>query len=225
MKKVTAIVAGIFFTASAFAQLSWGVQGTGTLSNATFKVVEDITPEKKMKITPGGGLVVQYQVSGKFAIRSGINFLQQGIKLSASEVPAGGGMPSVSIQSNSKLNYLQLPVSFLYTMPAGEAQLYAGAGSYLNYGISGKTITRTVYETTTGKEVSEDTEDVFKAAAGNESMFKRVDLGVSVIAGIKFSNGMFANAGYQVGLSNIDRSEGYSYKNRGLQITIGYFLQ
>jgi hypothetical protein len=48
---------------------------------------------------------------------------------------------------------------------------------------------------------------------------------VSLLAGVRLPGGVFANVGYQYGLSNISGDEDNVYKNRGLQLSIGYFFK
>jgi hypothetical protein len=225
MKKVVAIVAGVIITSTSFAQFSVGVQGIGNLSDAKYTVSGGLGLTKKAKVAPGGGFVAQYQLNEKFAIRSGINFLQHGLKLTAFEPSSGGDAPSILVDANSTLNYLQVPVNFLYTVPVASMQLFAGAGPYFNYGISGKTKLKMTLTSPYINETVEEKDDLFKEETPDETSLKRFDFGVGAVAGVKFNNGMFVNAGYQLGLSNIDKTEGNTYKNRGLQLTIGYFFK
>ena len=61
----------------------FGVQATGNLGNARIKDMADFSYCKSMQVKPGGGLVAAYGINDKIAIRSGINFLQHGVRIKA----------------------------------------------------------------------------------------------------------------------------------------------
>lgn len=225
MKKVFTVLAAFTISAPAFSQVSFGVQGIGNLSKAKIKAEEMVNLHQSSILLPGAGIVAEINFGNNLAIRTGINFLQQGLKLKG-EISGDFGeeITSVNFEGKSTLNYLQVPVNFLYNFPAGDNQFYVGAGGYASYGLSGKNkITTTVKMNNGEKEVESDDSDPFEKD-GDETGLKRGDFGVNALAGIKFVNGLFVNVGYQLGLSNISGGEEGEYKNRGLQLTLGYFL-
>lgn len=223
MKKLVILFAGVVLTATAFSQVSVGIQGIGNLGSAKFTADELSSYSKTMKAMPGGGIVADVQLTDKVAIRTGINFLQTGVKLKASEEGTAGEIDKVDVEATTKLNYLQVPLNLMYTSSGSAIKFFAGAGPYFSYGISGKLkATSTTHYSSGETEVEKDESDAFKKVEG-ESLFKRADVGVGAIAGVKFPNGMFANVGYQYSLANISKGDG-SYKSRGLQLTIGYFF-
>jgi Outer membrane protein beta-barrel domain len=225
MKKVIAILAGISIAAVCNAQLSLGVQGIGNLGDMKITTSDAQNLSKKMKAMPGGGLTVQYGISNRIAIRSGVNFLQQGTKLTIDSPSPGGDMPAVKATADITLNYLQVPVYALYTINLSKLQFFAGGGGYVNYGIGGKLKSKGVYVSNYGTEAFEEKTDPFKSENGDNAAFKRTELGVGAIAGLRLPNGLFANIGYQLGLSNISNQDGDTFKNRGLQLSIGYFFR
>lgn len=223
MKKLIILFAGALVTATAFSQVSVGVQGIGNLGSAKFTADELKSYDKTMKAMPGAGIVADIQLTDKVAIRTGINFLQTGVQLKATQDGVPGEIDNIHLEATTKLNYLQVPLNLMYTSSGSAIKFFAGAGPYFSYGISGKLkSTATTHYSSGETEVEKEESDAFKKVEG-ESLFKRTDLGVGAIAGIKFPNGMFANVGYQYSLANINKGEG-SYKSRGLQLTIGYFF-
>ncbi|MGG9964184.1 porin family protein [Ferruginibacter sp. SUN106] len=226
MKKLITILAGIVLSASAFAQLSIGVHGTGNLSSAALNTDNFIHPVKKARVLSGAGIVVNFAASEKVSLRSGINFLQHGVKITNSiESDPGNGFTIIKFEGTTDLNYLQVPVNILYTIPVNNFQLFAGGGPYCSFGISGKvkSTTTTIFNGTT--EIIKSEQDAFKKEADNGAGFKRADYGVGAVAGIMLPNRLYGNIGYQLSFANIDDEEGGKYKNRGLQLTIGYFFQ
>ena len=220
MKKMMLVAIGMMFAVAGFSQFSVGVQAIGNLGNASVKNIADVSFTKKMKLAPGGGVVLQYDISDRLSIRSGVNYLQQGVTLKAKLDPAA----NVKATAENKLHYLQVPVNVLYNFPVGNFKLYAGAGGYVNYGISGESKQTTILKTPEGdEEVSIEKLKAFKKESDGGAGLKKIDYGASALAGIKFNNGLFANVGYQLSLRNISEGDG-KYKNRGLQLSVGYFF-
>jgi hypothetical protein len=222
MKKMILLVAAMAITVAGFSQLSIGLQGTGSLADAKIKNETDFDYRTKMKAMPGAGVVVQYAFSKNFAIRTGANYQQNGVTLKAT-VDESVNMKLV-LENN--LNYVQIPVNFLYTVPVSKLQFFIGGGGYISYGVSGKskiTLTHTM------PDGSQDTykEDVkaFEKEEDGGAGLKKTDYGVGAIAGLRFGRKLFANVGYQFSLANIAESDEGQYKNRNLQFTIGYFFR
>lgn len=224
MKRVFALMIGIASTASAFSQLSLGLHATGNLSDASIKTFDFVNPTKKSRVLPGGGVVVDYKVSPSITLRSGVNFLQQGVKMNAKMEDFGEQLTIIETQAKANLSYLQVPLNLLYTTK-GSISFYAGGGPYASFGISGKTKQETTYKYEDGTSETEKEEgDAFKKDENGDAAFKRFDYGVGVLAGVKLPGGLFAHVGYQLSLGNISKTSEEKYKHRGLQLTVGYYL-
>lgn len=216
MKKTFFLIAATVVSAMSFAQITFGVQATGNLSTASVGDYEDAVYRKSFRALPGAGAGVQYDFSKNVAIRSGVNFLQSGTTIKTKLE----GESTVNLKLQSKLNYVQVPVHLIYQVPVGGLRLYAGGGAYWNYGVSGSSsLTTTDEEGSIVEKIK-----AFKKQDKGGLGFKRSDVGVSAIAGLKLPNGLFANVGYQLGLSNLDPDANSTYRNRGLQLTVGYFF-
>lgn len=223
MKKISLLIAGISVSLLAMSQLSVGIHGTGNLADAKFKTVNDFDYKSKMRAMPGAGIDLQYAFSKHMAIRTGANYLQNGVTLTATVDET----VNMKVNIKNSLHYVQVPVNLLYTVPVGGLQFFAGGGGYFNYGISGKSKSKLSHEMPDGNEsVVEEEVDAFKKEEDGGGGFSKSDYGVGVLAGIRLAGGLFVNAGYQLSLANIDDRDGDNkYKNRGLQLTIGYFFR
>lgn len=221
MKKFILSATAIIFSAASFAQFSFGIQGTGNLGSASIKTTDGPDFRKTMKALPGAGVVVQYAINEHLAIRSGVNYLQNGVTLKTTidETVA------TKVVVENKLNYIQVPLNVLYTVPFSRVQFFAGTGGYISYGISGKSKATFRYTMPDG-HVAVETEETkaFKKENDGGAGLKKTDFGVGALAGIRLGSGLFANVGYQLSLANISGSDGVKYKNRGLQLTVGYFF-
>ena len=224
MKRVVVLLIGVVTTLNSFAQLSIGVQGTGNLSDAHVEAADLFT--KKSKVLPGAGIVADLTLSPSLTVRTGVNFLQQGVQLNSTLPWGGDGQPEeTSLKATAKLNYLQVPVNVLFTTKGKGIQLFAGGGPYASFAVSGKTKLETTYKFSDGSvETEKETNDPFKKDEDGETTFKRLDYGVGVLAGLKLSNSLFASLGYQFSLANINKGDDGKYKHRGLQLSVGYYL-
>ena len=221
MKQIVLAISGLVISLAGYSQLSFGLQGTGGLSNARISNVNDFDFKKKMRAMPGAGVVVQYDLTKNFALRSGINYQQNGVTLKATTTQEF----EMKVELENTLHYVQVPVNALFILPVGGLKLYGGAGGYVGYGISGASRSTITYTDLDGKkEVTKEKFKAFKKEEDGGANLKKTDFGASVLAGIQLPGGLFANAGYQLGLSNISDGEAGKYRNRNLQLSIGYFF-
>jgi hypothetical protein len=224
MKKVLTLMIGIVTTATSFSQVSLGIQGTGNLSDAKVESADLLSPKKKMRMLAGAGIVADIQFSPAVAVRTGINYLQNGISLTSSLDGVPGEIDEMSVTGKINLHYLQVPLNVLFTSK-GRIQFYAGGGPYFSYALSGKTKLETTIKFADGTVVKDRAEaDVFEEDENGETNWRRTDYGVGALAGVKLPGGLFANVGYQFSLANLDKTDESEYRNRGLQLTIGYYL-
>jgi hypothetical protein len=220
MKKIVGLLTGVILSAGSFAQVQIGIQGTGNLATAQIKFEELLDYSKNMKALPGGGIVAQIGINKSLAIRTGVNFLQHGVVLKATET----GEIDTKVKLENNLNYLQVPVNVLFRAPLPGITLYVGGGGFFNYGISGKSKYTVTYTVPGGDDIVESEKvDAFKKEQDGGAGLKKTDYGISALAGIQFGK-LFANVGYQLSLANIAEAEVGEYKNRGLQLTIGAFF-
>ena len=191
--------------ATAFSQnIKWGIQaGTAIASQQAKQSGISITSDSKIGFTLG--VLSDISITDNFAFQPGLNFTQKGSKFSDSDG-----------EVTQTLNYVDLPLNFLYHAPAGKGKFFAGLGPVVNYGISGK-----VKMTTTGE--SEVSEDIKFGNDEAEDNYKPFEIGGNILAGYEFSNGVFAAASYNAGLSNIAvASDNTTVKNRYFGVKIGF---
>lgn len=222
MKKMFLFAAAMVIASVGFSQVRYGIQVIGNASNPSIKNAEIPNFKKSMQIGFGAGLVADIPVAKNFSVRPSLNFLQKKGQIEFA-IPAAAGKTS-TVKTN--LNYLELPVNFVYTIPMQGAKVYFGAGPSFGYGISGTARFK-------GWGVDEETEEVvpvdqssdaFKKVDAGGAGFKRFDIGANVNAGLQFNNGLYVNAGYLAGLSNLVEKGDGNYKNQGILLTVGFLL-
>lgn len=130
------------------------------------------------------GLVSSIPVAKDFSFRPQLNFLQKGGKLSSDD----------GSSDNITLNYIEVPLNFVFNTPNPKGMFFIGAGPSLSMGLSGKD----KWEDGTGS----GTDDI-KFGNSEDDDFKSFEAGINILAGYQFSPGFFISANYNAGLSNI----------------------
>ena len=180
-RKLLSIAAALCFIAGAKAQTSYG-----------FKAGVNFP---KLSVT-------QKETSGSFSSGASTNFYVTGFV----DAPIASNLsiqPGLSLQgkgSKSKdgadevkgnIMYLELPVNFVYYVPAGSGNIFLGAGPYAAYALSAK------------NKINGISTDVNFGNGADEDGVKRFDAGLNFLLGYKLSNGFLINGGYGLGLTNI----------------------
>jgi len=223
MKKIFLLAATAIFSTAAFSQTKWGVQAIGNLSNISITAEGADMFKKSSNIGFGVGVVSDVALGSNLSLRSSLNFLQKGGKLK-SDFGEDMGEMLPSIEMDAKLYYAELPVNLVYNVDLSSGRLYFGAGPSLGFGLGGKMkVTSTNPFDPSEKE--EEKVDAFKKEDDGGAGLKRLDFSANAIAGYQFKSGLYVNAGYLLGLSNlVDSEDGEKMRNRGLQLTVGYFF-
>lgn len=124
-----------------------------------------------------------------------------------------------------RLNYIQVPVNFIYHFPVDGGKLFIGAGPYVSKPLSGHFTAPPDNPSPYSLQfASTDPNIDAKFGSGPGKNFKAFDYGINALAGFEFNGGILINAVYNAGLSNIqvDKYLYTSTKTRSLGISIGY---
>ena len=196
-------------SAAAFSQNArFGIQaGTAIASQKAKQSGISITSDSKVGFTVGA--ISDISIAENFTFQPGLNFTQKGSKFTMED-------GSESMEATQTLNYIELPLHFLYNAPAGNGKFFAGLGPVVNYGISGKAKVKMG-----GESMSED---VSFGSNEEEDDYKPFEFSGNVLAGYEFSNGVFIAANYNAGLSNIavGGDSNNSVKNSYFGIKLGF---
>ena len=164
-----------------------------------------------------GGLVdIKF---GSFSIQPGILFTTKGGKsaYTLTEDLSGATLTATG-NSTTTLNYIEVPVNFLYRMEAGDGNVFFGAGPYVGYGLSGKLVGDA---TAVGTTSHIDQSIKFGNSDGD---VKNPDVGINGLVGYQLNNGLTVSAGYGYGLIDTS-SAGANVKNQGFSFSVGFFFQ
>jgi len=203
----------ILFTVKAYSQkISYGISaglnytnlpGNGTLNHSS-------SDKYLIGFRVGGLMDIGYKT---FSIQPGILFTTTG---GQGKVYFINGNNNVTDYVNNKivLNYIEIPINFLYRIKTSSGKLFVGGGPYVGIGISGKISYATNKSFGTTDNLS---------FGGDYSNIKMPDLGINVLEGYQLNSGIAISAGYSLGLRNIYNT-GANNKNKGFNFSVDYFF-
>lgn len=226
MKKMSLFALATVLATAAFSQVKIGVQAIGNLSSASFSAEQGVSTKKSPLLGFGAGVSAEIPVNENLSLRTSLSLLQKGIKVTASGEDESG-MGSTKINVTNKLYYAELPLTIAFNKELTNSKFFAGAGPSIGYGLFGKS-KGTYTVSIPGAPAHTETESVDAFKKGDDGGgFKRLDLSANLVAGLQFNSGFYVHAGYLLGLTSTlpKDAEGSSYKNRGLQLTVGMFLK
>lgn len=143
----------------------------------------------------GGG--VDFALNENMSIEGGISYSQRGAKI---DMTTDIGFGTVVTTGDVTLHYLDIPISFKYSVDAGPGKLMFAAGPKFGIGMSGKSkSTSKIDFMGTTQESTDETTLTFGSA--DTSSFKRIDLSIGTSVGYEISNLQFG-ASYYYGLTN-----------------------
>lgn len=235
---LTAVLALAAATAQAQANISFGPRLGANYSTASISGPE--IKELNISSIFGGQFGATADIRfGNFAVQPSLVFTHKGFKASQSSSETFNGVTSsLSDKRTLNINYLEVPVNFVYTT-GGDHGFQLFAGPYAAFGVSGKVPYETSIdipglltnkESGTGKVNFANQESANNSSSNNNDVtVRRFDAGFNV--GLGYRQGPFqVQASYGLGLGNIipRKSDGNDNKNtannRLGQLAVNYFF-
>lgn len=204
MKKLLFSLALAILSFSAFAQIpDLGIKGGINLAK--------ISGSDGSGGTSTSGTLTTFSVGAFLDFKGEVLSVQTGLYYTGKGSKSNEQISSSS--SSLNLRYLQVPVDFVFKVPAVIGKVYVGAGPYAAYGISAKVKTSTSGSTSATTDLS----------FGNDgSQIKRMDYGLQGVAGFQFNSGFLIGLNYDLGLANIANDSSIKSKNQVLGASIGF---
>lgn len=229
MKKVLFATMIVAFAGTASAQIGFGVQAGANFANVDMKETNPAyTYKTKMKTGLTLGLFATVPMSDNIDFRPELNYTQKGFKMDDTQTQSIGGFTVTTVtKTDAVMNYAELPLNFVYKVPAGGGTFFIGAGPTFGFGLSGKakgstTVTMTGQPTTTNSSTVDFAFDGKTNTTDNKMHLKGFDFGGNILAGYKLPMGVSISAGYGMSFQDIDPESNSSLKNKGFNIKIGY---
>ncbi len=219
MKYILTNVAILFFLiTAATAQTTFGVQAgiinsnfKGDALNSLNNVVDltngFIDTKSKIGFTIGG--YASIPLSNKITLESGINYSQKGYTIQGDLKIDALKFLGVNASAKVEAHYIDVPL-VLKAQVAKGLSIYAGPQvSYLvknnlhvNAGVLGISLYNSRLDITDN--------------------FNHIDMGLTGGVGYKFDNGFNIKAGYDYGLSKLDKNDNFKAYNRAVKLTVGF---
>lgn len=194
---------------------TFGIKVGPSFSSMTTKTNGDKNTSD-MLVGLEGGVYANLPIAPQFYIQPSLMYEGKGGK----ETYDNGG---VSGEAKTRLNYLTLPIDFLFKpeMPNGSGAWIIGVGPYFGYGLSGKT----KLSGEVGDVGGSASYDPFKdGGSDNDAALKRFDAGANVQLGYEMANGFNIGLNANLGLVNIANNgdDDNSARNTNFGVTLGY---
>lgn len=151
-------------------------------------------------------------LANQFSIQPGLSLQGKGDKYNI-ELSNSKGTASINLMS------IELPVNFVYYVPAGPGKLFLGAGPYVGIHISGKA--KTTGDVTITDQDGLATKSKKLHFTGDDREINLLDAGANFLLGYKLNNGLLVNAGYGLGLTKIN-AQGTKSSSRVINFGIGF---
>ncbi|HUC82890.1 MAG TPA: porin family protein [Flavisolibacter sp.] len=184
---------------------TFGVHAGVNMFNINGKDVAGNDLNNKVKTGFEAGVNAEIPLGSGAYLQPGVDFRQKG-----AEFQDG---------SKATLNYIDVPVNFIYKPILGTGNFVLGVGPYVGFGLGGK-----VKYNGGGETDIEFGDDV---SAGSFPL-KRIDAGANFQAGYEFANRLGITLKAQLGLKDIDPYESTTsgqdirFRNTGFGLSLGY---
>lgn len=196
-------------------EIKFGAKAGVNLAN----LVGDFTDDSKMLMGFHVGGVAEFAITEDFFVAPELLFSMQGNKFEYEESETFMGMTaSIKEEGKLKLSYIAIPVMAKYQVFDG---LTLEAGPQIGILMGAKQ----EYDSTVSLNG-----EVVESESGSEDVkefMSTMDLGLGLGLGYRMTNGLFFQARYNIGLSNIndfDGADDVKQQNSVIQISVGYFF-
>ncbi len=201
---------------------SIGIYGGVNFQNINGKDASGSTLENSLTTKFNFGINQEIPVAPEFFIQIGLQYIGKG----ATENLMYNSKP---LTRKVGINYIEMPINFLYKPLVGKGHVLFGFGPYVGYGFMGKAkITSDNYN---GDQNIKFANTVSLADPNNPTTgvyFKRLDVGANIFVGYEFANNITLTFTSQLGLININPKNNtlpnskIANKNTGFGLTLGY---
>lgn len=208
LSKVLFVLLLVVISAQTYAQ-KFGIQGGLNLSNQVWKDDDD-TYSDEFKMLPGfnAGITLEMGFSDLIGLEVGLIADTKGFKIKEEVLGS-------EVTMKASLLYLDVPVLIKVGPSFGPAKIFAAAGPYVGFGLTGKMKMEA--------EGEDETEDISWGSDEEEDDFKRLDFGAKFGIGAEVMD-FTLGAYYSLGLANLSpyTDGGAKISNNLISISVGY---
>jgi hypothetical protein len=223
------------FTVAAQAQVRFSVGPKVGLNASTIHYTDPQTFPSSFRTGFEAGLLGNVSW-GHFALQPAVLFSQKGYHLEGTYISPGSQSPfSFDGKVDYRLNYLTIPLNFLYTQRATGQGVQTFAGPYLSWLVGGHYEAQTTYVNnylSISREGKVVAGDVYQITADN-AYSRRLDMGLQAGLGYRYKAAVL-QASYSLGLRNLasdvklgvnsPASPTAAYYSRAFQVSLAYLF-
>ncbi len=230
MKKILLLALLLVSMLPIYAQTSIGVIAGYNRSSTNPGNYKGQYPNSNFSFKSGwrAGVTTDHRLSKKFYLQPQLLLNSKGRNY---DVPYSQELPQ-ELSSTIQLLYLELQANMVFKQQWGSGKFFVGAGPYIGRGVGGSE-KRTGYIEINGEKHHFDTKYKVKfvnnvpiPADDNNTYYEPNDVGLNLQAGYELKNGLFFNAVYSLGLTNLYHSPADpNPKNTYWGLSVGYFFK
>ncbi|UYZ57931.1 porin family protein [Hymenobacter latericus] len=155
------------------------------------------------------GAYVSLPLGPRFTIEPGVQYSEKGVIVSGRVPMEQFDFLNAKATATARMGYIDVPVLAKAYLTRG---LYLYAGPQASYLVSGKARV----------EAGALGFDVYRQDFEVRDYFRELDFGVSGGAGYQFGNGLGLSAGYDYGLSSLDKNNRFDAQNRVIKASVNF---
>jgi hypothetical protein len=194
---------------------TFGIRAGVNFQNFNGKNFDGDKLKNSMIVGFHAGVNVELPIAPGFVLQPGLLFSLKGSQSKDESL----------IDGKVTVDYIELPINFIFKPVLGNGRLLLGFGPYLAYAVAGK-----AKGTLAGIDIEKDLK--FKNDLGDgqlgEVYLRPFDAGANLLAGYEFGSGISFQLNAQLGLLKInpgydgDSNDKTSVKNTGFGVSVGY---
>ena len=200
------------------AQVTYGIRSGvnyATWKGDDIQIIQDLVDKTDGYVVTKGrtgmhiGGYVHIPISEVFAFEPGLEYSKKGYSLKGDfQIPVLKYL-NINARAQVQSHYIDIPLLI-------RANVYKGLNVY-----AGPQVSYLVRSTLNAK-LGVFGITLFNRGVGITERFNKIDMGLTGGVGYQFENGLNVQAGYDYGLSTLDKNENYSAYNRVVKVSVGF---
>jgi hypothetical protein len=218
IRKLFFTIISILMINSLNAQVTYGIRSGvnyATWKGDDIQIIEDLVDKTKGYVETKGrtgmhiGGYVHIPITNGLAFEPGLAYSKKGYSLKGDfQIPVLKYF-NINARAQVQSHYIDIPLVMKANVYKG-LQVYAGPQvSYL-------------VRSTLNAKLGVFGITLFNRGIGITERFNKIDMGLTGGIGYQFNNGLNVQAGYDYGLSKLDKNDNYAANNRVVKVSVGF---
>ena len=218
IKKICFSIISVLMINSLNAQVTYGIRSGvnyATWEGDDIQIIQDLVDKTEGYVVAKGrtgmhiGGYVHIPISEVFAFEPGIGYSKKGYSLKGDfQIPVLKYF-NINARAQVQSHYIDIPLVM-------RANVYKGLNIYVGPQVS------YLVRSTLNAKLGVMGITLFNRGIGITERFNKVDMGLTGGIGYQFNNGLNVQAGYDYGLSKLDKNDNYMAYNRVIKVSVGF---